>query len=131
MGSILPPRMYARTENDDVKAWAKMEMRVREAVQTQKLTFGLTEDVEEVTRRVMLVVRCANVAHRAVTPMFMLRGSTDKLLEHYGLQVRLLVSIKFVTSCMHEWNDIASAACLSKWCSACNRTPHPSMHTAD
>jgi len=47
---------------------------------------------------VLLVVRCAEVAHKAVMPMYMLKGSTDKLLQHFDLQDEL--DIVFHLTCI-------------------------------
>ncbi|KAG1679632.1 hypothetical protein FOA52_006149 [Chlamydomonas sp. UWO 241] len=82
-------------DHDDIKAWARVEKRVREAValnrERQPEQGGIT--VEEEVMRVLLVARCVDVAHRAVTPMYMLASSTRKLLEHFGLEDELEITI--------------------------------------
>ncbi|KAG1679631.1 hypothetical protein FOA52_006148 [Chlamydomonas sp. UWO 241] len=82
-------------DHDDIKAWARVEKRVREAVvlnrERQPEQGGIS--VEEEVMRVLLVARCVDVAHKAVTPMYMLHSSSQKLLQHFGLEEELEIKI--------------------------------------
>lgn len=92
--AALITRLDASTE--DVHAWRRIESRVREAVQAHKLSMGFTNNgvtEEEMTTRILLVVRCADVAHRAVTPMYLISATVSKVIEHFGLKVS--------PACMH------------------------------